>query len=442
MRRASAVPSAVLMRDDLLGLGLELALLDLLLLERQHVGHRLFLRLGRDDLLLAGGLGGLLALDLVGLGFERGLLDLLVLQFEREAHLLAREFLGEQRLHAALVVGRQVDLADLHVAQHDAVGGQLRTQFGLDHLLDLGALGREDLAHRVAREHAVDHAAHRGRDDLAVDVGRQVARDGRRCAPGRARSAPSRRRRWTALRPTGTAPPPSADALSAGWIHLLVQVVQAQVVQARATRTRCRRARTLAPPLRRFMRTPISPLGTLRSGGCVHRPQAAATPTATSVSGSSRTRGRRSMKRSSGAARRAAGRRREAVSGCSVVVGHWVFSSVCDRILSSACRAFNAAPGPVRSRAAGCAPPRRKHSRPARRGHRIIEPGCRAGIAHRKACPVSNTAARVAIIEDDPPTSDQLKGWILSARPGLQVDQWFTATRPRPRSRASATTWS
>ena len=38
---------------------------------------------------------------------------------------------------------------------------------------------------------------------------------------------------------------------------------------------------------------------------------------------------------------------------------------------------------------------------------------------------MSNTA-RVAIIEDDPPTSDQLKGWILSARPGLQVDQWFT----------------
>ncbi len=37
-----------------------------------------------------------------------------------------------------------------------------------------------------------------------------------------------------------------------------------------------------------------------------------------------------------------------------------------------------------------------------------------------------NNVARVAIIEDDPPTSDQLKGWILSARPGLQVDQWFT----------------
>jgi DNA-binding response OmpR family regulator len=38
---------------------------------------------------------------------------------------------------------------------------------------------------------------------------------------------------------------------------------------------------------------------------------------------------------------------------------------------------------------------------------------------------VSNPT-RVAIIEDDPPTSDQLKGWMLSARPGLLVDQWFT----------------
>ena len=37
-----------------------------------------------------------------------------------------------------------------------------------------------------------------------------------------------------------------------------------------------------------------------------------------------------------------------------------------------------------------------------------------------------SSTTRVAIIEDDPPTSDQLKGWILSARPGLQVDQWFT----------------
>ncbi len=35
-------------------------------------------------------------------------------------------------------------------------------------------------------------------------------------------------------------------------------------------------------------------------------------------------------------------------------------------------------------------------------------------------------AQRVAVIEDDGPTSQQLKGWILAARPALVVDQWFT----------------
>ncbi len=34
--------------------------------------------------------------------------------------------------------------------------------------------------------------------------------------------------------------------------------------------------------------------------------------------------------------------------------------------------------------------------------------------------------AKVAVIEDDLPTSNQLKGWIEAARPGIQVDQWFT----------------
>lgn len=32
---------------------------------------------------------------------------------------------------------------------------------------------------------------------------------------------------------------------------------------------------------------------------------------------------------------------------------------------------------------------------------------------------------RIAIIEDDPPTSDQLRGWIQAARPGVQIEQWF-----------------
>jgi two-component system response regulator ChvI len=33
---------------------------------------------------------------------------------------------------------------------------------------------------------------------------------------------------------------------------------------------------------------------------------------------------------------------------------------------------------------------------------------------------------RVAVIEDDLPTSNQLAGWIRAARPGIEVDQWFT----------------
>jgi DNA-binding response OmpR family regulator len=32
---------------------------------------------------------------------------------------------------------------------------------------------------------------------------------------------------------------------------------------------------------------------------------------------------------------------------------------------------------------------------------------------------------KVAVIEDDRPTSEQLSGWIRAARPELQVDQWF-----------------
>ena len=33
---------------------------------------------------------------------------------------------------------------------------------------------------------------------------------------------------------------------------------------------------------------------------------------------------------------------------------------------------------------------------------------------------------KVAVIEDDVPTSNQLKGWIESAKPGIRVDQWHT----------------
>ena len=34
--------------------------------------------------------------------------------------------------------------------------------------------------------------------------------------------------------------------------------------------------------------------------------------------------------------------------------------------------------------------------------------------------------ARIAVIEDDPPTSGQLAGWIRAAHPGAQIEQFFT----------------
>jgi len=33
---------------------------------------------------------------------------------------------------------------------------------------------------------------------------------------------------------------------------------------------------------------------------------------------------------------------------------------------------------------------------------------------------------KVAVIEDDVPTSNQLRGWIAAARAGIEVDQWFS----------------
>ena len=71
------------------------ALLDLALLERQHVLHRLFLRLGGDHRLARGGFGGLLAARLLGLAVERHLFHAPILELERVAHLLGGELLGE-----------------------------------------------------------------------------------------------------------------------------------------------------------------------------------------------------------------------------------------------------------------------------------------------------------------------------------------------------------
>src|SRR3954467_13042721 len=45
--------------------------------------------------------------------------------------------------------------------------------------------------------------------------------------------------------------------------------------------------------------------------------------------------------------------------------------------------------------------------------------------ARPRGTPMMVRMTRVAVIEDDLPTSNQLAGWIRAARPGITVDQWF-----------------
>src|SRR3569623_240658 len=97
-------------------------------------------------------------------------------------------------------------------------------------------------------------------------------------------------------------------------------------------------------------------------------------------------------------------------------------SSVCERILRGTHRAFNAGAGTLRSRA----PPvpsaaRSKPSRPPGGRDGIIGLRMRQRASATERPPESNTAARVAIIEDDTTTSDQLKDRIQSARPALHA---------------------
>lgn len=159
-----------------LGFGFQLALLDLALLEGQHVLHGFFLGARGNHLFARSGFGGDFAANLVCRCVQLGFLHALVLELQRVAHLLGGQFLGQQAVHAAAVFSGQVHLADLHAAKHHAIGREAGAQFGLDDLCDLGALGREDLPHRVAGEHLVDQALHCGCHDVAVHVVGQVAR--------------------------------------------------------------------------------------------------------------------------------------------------------------------------------------------------------------------------------------------------------------------------
>jgi DNA-binding response OmpR family regulator len=66
---------------------------------------------------------------------------------------------------------------------------------------------------------------------------------------------------------------------------------------------------------------------------------------------------------------------------------------------------------------------RKKHSHRCRHGRLD---NLHHGVPLHPAEILVTTAPKVAVIEDDLPTSNQLRGWIESARPGTRVDQWFS----------------
>ena len=139
--------------------------------------HGFGLALGGDHLGLRFGLGLLLALHLLGVGLELGLLDLLFLQFERVLHLLRRQLFGEQAFHALAVLGREIDVAEEDRADVDAVLGKLVAQLLFDHALQFGALFREDLFHREFAESSVEDAVHYRLDQVLAHVAREAAGD-------------------------------------------------------------------------------------------------------------------------------------------------------------------------------------------------------------------------------------------------------------------------
>lgn len=65
---------------------------------------------------------------------------------------------------------------------------------------------------------------------------------------------------------------------------------------------------------------------------------------------------------------------------------------------------------------------------PERRAPGLFAPpdGRKTHAGAAKAASIIRAMPKVAVIEDDVPTSNQLRGWIESARPGIEVHQWFS----------------
>jgi hypothetical protein len=244
--------------------------------------HGLFLRLGGNHLLAGRGFGGHFAAHLVGVGVQLGFLHALVLELQRVAHLLGRQLLGQQAVHAPAVLGGQIHLADLQAAQRDAIGRQAGAQLGFDDLRNLGTLGREDFTHGVAGKHLVDQALHSGLDDVGAYVVGQVACfDGGRVGVQGVAHAQVQPQRQPFHRLQRRA----AGGLAHGFgaVALVTQENRRTVCRPGTTHTLPSRHR-LTAPVNWFSRTPRSPCARCCTGGLRYtiRPAAATTAPAAS----------------------------------------------------------------------------------------------------------------------------------------------------------------
>ncbi len=132
--------------------------------------HGLLLRARCDDLFLAGRFRRGLPPHLVGLGLELLLLDLRLLELQGVTDLLGLELLGQQLLHAGPIIRRQIHLPHVDAAQHQSHGIELGLELGDQLALDVRAPLREDLAHGVPGKGGIDDSLDRWRDQVRADV--------------------------------------------------------------------------------------------------------------------------------------------------------------------------------------------------------------------------------------------------------------------------------
>ena len=164
----------VLDRRFLAGFGFEARLLDLLLLERQRVLHRIGFSLGHEHARLRVGLGMLDLADLRGFGLRFRDLHFLLLDLRVNTCAIVLLLFFKQAFKAARIFLRQFHFSEQHFLYDDSVFGQPRRDCLRGFLAILAALDGEKIAHDVIRTQVAKRAGHNRLDNFLVNRLRQI----------------------------------------------------------------------------------------------------------------------------------------------------------------------------------------------------------------------------------------------------------------------------